>query len=817
MFLTFPSGTARYGYLSFSSSPIALSDAMSPLDRVPASLTEADGSLLGRRVGAYRIVRQIGSGGMGSVYEGIRDDDQFQHRVAIKVIRRGMDTGRTLQRFHQERQILARLQHPNIAALLDGGVTDDGRPYFVIEYVDGAPLLEYCDQRRLGIRERIGLLRQLASAVQSAHQNLVVHRDLKPGNVLVTAAGDVKLLDFGIAKLLDDSTEGVTQTDPGSRIYTPEYASPELIRGQPVGVGVDVYAMGVLGYELLAGTRPFLRGEGGLAALEQAIQEDEPRRPSSAVDAQAAAARGESLKSLRRRLAGELDNVILMALRKDPARRYPSVAALRDDLRRYLDGLPVAAQPDRLGYRVRKFIGRHRTVVGLSAVVVMALIGAIMVTTDQARRADAAAQTAERERTRTAAVNRFVVEMLAQTDPGTARSAATVAEVLDRAAHDAGRQLAAEPELERAVRATLGQTYLSLGRYDEAKREFTRALELAAARDAVTGGPISDDAVVARNNIGTVLQQAGDWRGADSVWQEVVHELQGQNRRDSLYASVLGNLGTVRSQLGDVAAGESLQREGVAIWRSLSGRHTDELVTALNNLGVSVGRQQRWTAAESLHREAYDIARTRLGRRHVLTAGALNGMAGALDLQDRLAEADTAYREVLAIRRELLGADHPEYLFTLFNFAAFLTVQGRCAEAIVVAREVLGNRGESLAESHPAVAGSLQTVGRCLDRLPDGDRAEAGRALLESLELRRRHLPEGHWLIRVSESVYAEHLGLVGRFREGESLIVAAYQALLDQLGAESPRTVDALARVVTFYQRAGRPDRARSFQRPQQ
>lgn len=238
-----------------------------------------------------------------------------------------------------------------------------------------------------------------------------------------------------------------------------------------------------------------------------------------------------------------------------------------------------------------------------------------------------------------------------------------------------------------------------------------------------------------------MLQQAGDWRGADSVWRGIVADLAGQHRRDSLYATILGNLGTAESQLGLLREGEERQRAGVAIWRSIPGDHSLSLVHALNNLGVSLGRQQRWAAAESLHREAYGIARARLGRGHAVTVAALNGLAGALDLQDRLAEADTAYREVLEIRRELLGSEHPEYLFTLFNYAAFLLVQDRCVEAVTHAREVLEHRGTTLAESHPGVASSRQTVGRCLDRLPGGDRDEAGRALLESLQLRRKYLP----------------------------------------------------------------------------
>ncbi|MBX3146253.1 MAG: serine/threonine protein kinase [Gemmatimonadales bacterium] len=374
----------------------------------------------------YRIVRLIGSGGMGLVYEAVHEGDGFQHRVALKLIRHGMDSDRALRRFRQERQILARLQHPNIATLLDGGITGDGRPYLVIEYVDGTPLLSYCDSRRLGLRERIDLLLQIASAVGTAHQNLIVHRDLKPANVLVTPAGETKLLDFGIATLLRDSGDSGPATDVGARAYTPEYASPELIRGDPVTVAADVYALGVTACELLAGARPFGRGELSVTAFEQTVLNGEPPRPSSLVNETAARNRRESLTSLQRALRGELDNIMLMALRKDVDRRYPSVEALADDLRRHLGGQPVTAQPDRLAYRARKFVARNRAVVGLSALVAALLIGGIAVATDQARRAEAAAGAAERERSRAEAVSSFLVEMFAAPDSGPSGRPVTV-------------------------------------------------------------------------------------------------------------------------------------------------------------------------------------------------------------------------------------------------------------------------------------------------------------------------------------------------------------------------------------------------------
>lgn len=352
------------------------------------------------RIGSYRILRELGRGGMGMVYLAVRDDDKFHKRVAIKVIRKGMDTEDILKRFDQERQLLGAMNHPNIARLLDGGKTDDGRPFFVVEYVEGLALDKHCDSHRLKISERLDLFRIVCSAVHYAHQNLVVHRDLKPSNILVTSAGDVKLLDFGIAKLLNPDLVAFTQTPtaPELRLMTPEYASPEQVRGDPLTTASDVYSLGVLLYELLTGHRPYRIKTRVLQEVVRVICEVEPERPSAAVtrveevpDPTSAPASGAQTATrtlgpaevsrtregrpdrLRRRLAGDVDNIVLKAMRKEPQRRYASALALSEDLKRHLDGMPVDARPDSLPYRARKFIARNRLGVGAAAAIFLAL------------------------------------------------------------------------------------------------------------------------------------------------------------------------------------------------------------------------------------------------------------------------------------------------------------------------------------------------------------------------------------------------------------------------------------------------------------
>ena len=336
----------------------------------------------GDRVGAYRVVREIGRGGMGTVYLAERDDDQFKKRVAIKLVTRGMDTAAILGRFRRERQILARLEHPYIARLLDGGSTADGRPYLVMEYVEGKAITTYCAERQLGIQERIELFRKVCAAVQSAHRNLVVHRDLKPGNILVDSNGSPKLLDFGIAKLLSsDEAAEVTVAAPGLQMLTPDYASPEQVRGEAITTAADVYSLGAILYELLSGVRPHRLQNYSMTEIERAVCREDPERPSEAWKNSATRDQTPPLRS------GDLDNVVLMALQKEPARRYGSPAELSEDLRRYLEGLPVRARQDTVSYRARKFVRRHRTGVAAAVLLVASLAGGVTVSTIEARRA----------------------------------------------------------------------------------------------------------------------------------------------------------------------------------------------------------------------------------------------------------------------------------------------------------------------------------------------------------------------------------------------------------------------------------------------
>ena len=511
-----------------------------------------EGLAADQRVGPYRLVREIGRGGMGVVYLAERDDGEYRHQVALKLIKRGMDSDEILRRFRYERQILANLNHPNIARLLEGGTTEDGRPYFVMEYVEGQPIDRYCDEHRLSTTERLRLFLTVCAAVRHAHQNLVVHRDIKPGNILVTAEGEPKLLDFGIAKLLaagDRAQAAASQT--GRRAMTPAYASPEQVRGDAITTVSDVYSLGVLLYELLTGRRPYRVSGDTPPAVERAITDEEPERPSLAVgrvepaadgDGPVAARTAESLSAvregsperLRRRLAGDLDAILLTALRKEPERRYASVEQFSEDIRRHLDGLAVAARRDTLGYRTTRSIRRHKAGVVAAGLVVATLLGGMATTLWQARAARAQRAAAEAQRVlaetqRAKAERRFNdVRKLANTFifdfysdagklPGSLalreRMVKTALEYLDNLAKDAGDDPALQGELASAYeRVGNVQGWSSsggnLGNLSEALENYRKAL---AIREALVAANSKD--AQARYELGKSYRRFGNMLG----------------------------------------------------------------------------------------------------------------------------------------------------------------------------------------------------------------------------------------------------------------------------------------------------------------
>ncbi len=712
----------------------------------------------GRRIGAYEIVREIGSGGMGTVFLARRADAVYEAEVALKIVRPGLFSGDALRRFRAERQALASLAHPGIARLLDGGTTDEGLPYFVMERVEGAPIDAYAGRAGLSAADRIRLFRGVCAAVQYAHANLIVHRDLKPANILVTPSGDPKLLDFGIAKFLGEEDAGATRG--GDRALTPDYASPEQIRGEPVTTATDVYSLGVVLYRLLTGRAPYAFPSGRASDIERVVAEQAPE-PS--------------------RLSSDLDTILGKALAKEPERRYASVSELSEDLRRFLDDQPVAARPDTFSYRASKFLRRHRVGAAATAAVILALSAGLAV-------ALASAAAARREARKAEQINAFVQEVLGAANPWKDGSQITVAEVLDRAAGRIAADLAGQPAVEAGVRRTVGETYAGLGMYDAAQIQLSRALALLrkSGSDADVAG-----ALLALSG---VLVSRGEPDRAEPFAREAL-ALRERRRgpKDASVGEALTALGGVLQAKGDLDGAESAERRAVTILREAGADAS--LAEALNNLAVTVGTRGDLRAAEPLQREALAVIRRVHPGAHPDVASAMSALASVVwDGKHDAVEAESLYRETLAMRRKLLGAEHPDVSWTLYNYAFMLMERGELPRAEALAHEALAPRGRTLPDEHPMVAATLQLLGRC--RLGQSDPAGAEPYLRESLALRRRALPPGHWLVASSESLLGEAIARQGRRSEARGLLESGYAGLAAEFGEGSPRAREAKDRL---------------------
>ncbi|MEM1055480.1 MAG: serine/threonine-protein kinase [Bacteroidota bacterium] len=606
--------------------------------------------LLGEVIGAFQVERVIGEGGMGRVYAASRADGAFEQEVALKVVKRGMDTDAVLRRFEAERRILARLRHPGIARLIDGGETTDGRPYVAMELVDGEPITQYADRFSLGVEDRVRLLAQVCDAVAHAHQRGVVHRDLKPSNVLVEADEEgrpsVKLLDFGIARVLEgDPEDALTVT--GQFPMTRPYAAPEQFRGEEVTTATDVWALGVLLYELLTGQRPFRAAS--RAELESAILDNDPTLPS-------ASTRGETTTNTDiRRLRGDLDAVCLTALAKEPERRYPSADALAADLRRYLRDLPVEARPPAAGYRIRKFIARHQAAVGVATVALAVLIAGASVYTVrlQAERDRAEDALAEADATAT-----FLEDIFAAADP-------TGADPADRSARDllalgleqARADLADQPRQLAPVLATLGRVHVSLGLYEPARGALTDAIRLYESerldplghRDALLQlanlSYRTDDYEVAVRHARTALDLHEQHASPDSVGDRL---------------EIVNTLAVAYSDLDSLDLAARLMQEVVDGRRALPGEDAEvDLSINLNNLGLVLYNLERYDDALPHLDEAVALTQKTRGPDHPYVAFALHGRAGVHAKLGNGAQALADERRAVAIGEAAFGPDHP--------------------------------------------------------------------------------------------------------------------------------------------------------------
>jgi serine/threonine protein kinase/tetratricopeptide (TPR) repeat protein len=768
---------------------------------VPAR-TESDTSnelpsAIGQRIGPYQILRELGHGGMGTVYLATRADDQFKKRVAIKLVRRGMDSHFIVRRFRHERQILASLDHPNIARLYDGGTTEDGSPYFVMEYIEGLPLDEYCDRQQLSTAARLELFRTVCSAVQYAHQNLVVHRDLKPGNILITADGTPKLLDFGIAKLLNPELAGaeVDMTMTGMKLMTPGYASPEQARSEPITTASDVYSLGVVLYELLTGHRPYHVSSRPPHEVMRVICEEQPAKPSTAVSrTEVITTRDGSTSNitpemvsrtregqpdkLRKRLSGDLDNIVLMAMRKEPNRRYASVSQLTEDIRRHLAGLPVIAREDTFGYRAGKFVTRHKAGVAAATFVAIALTGGMLTTLWQARKAERRFNDVRK------LANSFLfefhdaIEKLQGATPARALVVKRALEYLDSLAQEAAGDTTLQSELATAyekVGDIQGNPYrANLGDIDGALNSYQKARAIREALVAQGKNPTQEARELAANyrRVGDIQVQKNDTNGALQTYRRALQLIESLSAQELLDPQIRREQSTgyegiaaALKAAGDWQGSLEHHRKSLQIIEALAAQAPSDLAIRrqlaiqLGNVGRSLSETgAKAEGLESLRKavpifESLVAAQPDNAQAKRELAVAYNGLGDQFyenrDVRNEL----EAYRQALKLREAMAAADpanqqlRRDLATSQGNVGYALAQRGDEAGMIEHYRPSLATF-EALSAAHPNDAFMMRDLAACYNFYGESWQHLAEHPTAKASQRLARWQQARHWLDR---------------------------------------------------------------------
>jgi eukaryotic-like serine/threonine-protein kinase len=774
-----------------------------------ALLTIGKRSLAGYTVGAYKLVAPIGQGGMGTVWLAERSDGRFEGRAAVKLLNlslMGAGPSRGEERFKREGSLLARLTHPNIGRLIDAGVAPSGQPYLILEYIDGLPIDGYCDQHGLDVDDRIRLFLDVLAAVAHAHANLVVHRDLKPSNVLVSADGHVKLLDFGIAKLLQ-SEDCTILTREGGAALTPGFAAPEQVTGSEVTTATDVYSLGVLLYLLLGGQHPAGSGFKSPADLVKAIVDTDPPRLSETVTTSTetpetlvsnAARRASTPDKLRRLLRGDLDTIVAKALKKSAHERYESVTALADDLRRYLAHEPIGARPDTLAYRTTKFARRHVRGV-MAGVAVIGLI-AVLVGFYTARLA------AERDRARieaqkSAKVSELMTELMTGADPFRDKPNPTVRDLLDAGATRVQKELATEPEVLAEMLTAIGRVYLRLNIIDRAQPLLEQALALARS----SKGPEHPRQAQTLNDLGVLLRENGKPAESVVMLEEALarrRTLLGPKHKD--IAVTLSELGRSFESQGQDEKAEALARDALAMRRELLGEEHRETATSMGDLGLMLWQRGDYAGAEPLLRQSLEISRRALGEHHLNVSTAMSNLALVVGARGDHKAAEALFRQAIDVRRKALGPTHPGLAVPLNNLAFALREQGKYDEAARSLEEAIGLAIAAQGDQSRPVAHYRANLARVY--IAKGDAATAEPLLRQSLAVRLHEFRENDWKVGVTKSLLGSALTSLKHYDEAESMLLDAKRILKDVPGAQGREAKATSTRLQTLYDaRAGR------------
>jgi len=759
-----------------------------------------------KSIGPYQLSRKLGEGGMGQVWLA-EQTTPVRRQVALKLIRAGMFDDLLLQRFQSERQSLAMMDHPTIAKVFEAGSTLDGQPYLVMEYVPGLPITEYCDQKKLTIRERLELFINACEGIQHAHQKAIIHRDLKPANILVVEVDGKpvpRIIDFGLAKTIsplgDDKTVLLTQA--GSFLGTPGYMSPEQADPgmQDVDTRTDVYSLGVVLYVLLTGSLPFDTKKKAAHEILRLLQEEDPLRPSTKLEqdkatcAAAAALRGLLPGELANALRGDLDCIVMKALEKDRNRRYGTPSELVADVRRYLNNEPVMARPASAGYRLQKYIRRHRAAAAVAASLVLLLAGFAAVQAMQLRRIT-------RERDRADRVTDFMTGMFKVSDPSEARgNSITAREILDKASKDVDSGLAKDPELQAQMMDVMGRVYGNLGLYDRAQPLLTHAVEI---RRHVLGSD-HPQTLSSMDDLALNLNRLGHHAEAEKLLRETLdlrRRSLGHEQPDTL--KTMSNLAITVTVQSRYAEAERLHAETLALQRRVLSPDNPETLRSMTNLANTLSREGRYPESEKLQRETFDGQRRVLGPDHPETLVSMFRLANILSHEGRYVEAEELQRETLGIQRRVLGPEHPATLVTMTDLGFSLTRLGHYVEAEKLQTEALDIQRRVLGPEHPSTLRSINML--CSTLNWEGRHTEAEKLLRGLVDIQRRVLGPEHQETLGTAGILASTLLQEGRTADSEKLQQETLEIRRRVLGPEHPDTAESVYNLAIVKEREGK------------
>jgi serine/threonine protein kinase/Tfp pilus assembly protein PilF len=738
------------------------------------------GSEIPDNIGNYRIIQKLGEGGMGEVYEA-EQTEPIRRRVALKIIKWGMDTKQVVARFESERQALALMNHPHIAKVFDAGATEQGRPFFVMECVKGVPVTEYCDTHRLNNRQRLELFNKVCDGIQHAHQKGIIHRDIKTSNVLVTIQDDKpvpKIIDFGVAKAVAQRlTERTLFTEMGQLIGTPEYMSPEQaeMTGLDIDTRTDVYSLGVLLYELLVGVLPFESDDlrsAGFDEIRRKIREEEPPKPSTRLTTpgfdttHTLKNRQTDLSTLEKQLKGELDWITMKAMAKDRTQRYASASELAADVTRYLKHEPVVAGPPSASYRLKKYIRRHKVGVAAGTLVMLAMVAGITGTTIGLLKARKAERKALEEAETALRVSDFLVGLFEVSDPGEARgNSITAREILDKGAGKIEAELQGQPRIRSRLMETMGRVYRNLGLYDQAAPILEKSLSLK--REAYGEDHLEVSAGL--HTLAVLYDTQGKFEKAESSFREslaIKEKLLGQDHPD--VARSLNSIAVVYWNQGKYGEAEQLFQRSLAIKENALGPDDPEVGNTLTNLGILYHLQQKFDEAEPLFKRALAISEKVLGADHPDVASNLNNLGSLYEDMGKPEEAEPLYERALAIWEKALGPEHSDVGITLHNLANLYRDQGKFDKAEPYYRRSLDIWEKALGEDHPYVGYSMRERANLYRDRGLHDDAEA--LYKRALKIFEESMGADHLNVAETLEQYALLLRETGRAGEAESL-----------------------------------------------